>query len=407
VTSAPVTLDDVHRAGRLLGDVAERTPVQRSRWLEQVVQAPVSLKCEHLQRTGSFKIRGAYVRIAGLTADERRRGVVAASAGNHAQGVALAASLLDTRSTVFMPRGAPIPKERATRGYGADVHFAGSNVDEALVAARAFASRTGAIGIHPFDHPDVVAGQGTLGLEILEQVPDVATVLVPCGGGGLLAGVATAIKAVRPEVRVLGVQAAEAASYPASLTAGHPVLLQAMRTMADGIAVGRPGDVPFEAVHRLVDDILTVSEESLSRALLLLLERAKQVVEPGGAAAVAALLEHGAGGELSAGPVVAVLSGGNIDPLLLMRVMRHGMAAAGRYLSFVTQLTDRPGELAGLLSLLADAQANVVDVLHQRVSPHLNVHEVELALRVETRGDTHREAVVATLRAAGHPVTIL
>jgi threonine dehydratase len=180
-----------------------------------------------------------------------------------------------------------------------------------------------------------------------------------------------------------------------------------MRTMADGIAVGRPGEVPFEAVHRLVDDILTVSEESLSRALLLLLERAKQVVEPGGAAAVAALLEHGAAGELSAGPVVAVLSGGNIDPLLLMRVMRHGMAAAGRYLSFVTQLTDRPGELAGLLSLLADAQANVVDVLHQRVSPHLNVHEVELALRVETRGDTHREAVVATLRAAGHPVTIL
>jgi threonine dehydratase len=212
----------VHRAGRLLGDVAERTPVQRSRWLEQVLQAPVTLKCEHLQRTGSFKIRGAYVRIAGLPPDARRRGVVAASAGNHAQGVALAATLLDTQSTVFMPRGAPIPKERATRGYGADVHFAGSNVDEALIAARAFASRTGAVGIHPFDHPDVVAGQGTLGLEILEQVPDVATVLVPCGGGGLLAGVATAIKAVRPEVRVVGVQAEEAASYPTSLDAGHP-----------------------------------------------------------------------------------------------------------------------------------------------------------------------------------------
>jgi len=401
----PVTVDDVLRARRVLSDVAVLTPVERSRWLESLLGTPVHLKCENLQRAGSFKIRGAYVRIAGLSDDERARGVVAASAGNHAQGVALAASLLGTRATVFMPHGAPIPKERATRGYGAQVHFAGSVVDESLERAQGFADETGAVLIHPFDHADVVAGQGTLGLEVVEQVPDAGTVVVPCGGGGLLAGVAVTVKALRPGVRVVGVQADGAASWPASLAAGRPVPLASMRTMADGIAVGRPGHVPFAAVSELVDEVLTVSEESMSQALLALLERAKLAVEPGGAAGVAALLEHGERRDLFPGPVVAVLSGGNIDPLLLLQVVRHGMAAAGRYLSFTVRVPDRPGELVRLLGLLAEAGANVLDVVHQRVSAQLHVDEVEVALQLETRGVEHHERVVAALRGAGYPVT--
>ncbi len=400
-----VTLADVRAAREVLGDVALVTPIQRSRWLEQVLGVPVRLKCESLQRAGSFKIRGAYVRISRLSVDQRAAGVVAASAGNHAQGVALAASLLDTRAVVFMPYGAPIPKENATRGYGAEVHFAGASIDEALQAAMAHADETGAVLIHPFDHEDVVAGQGTLGLELLEQVPDAATVVVPCGGGGLLAGVALVLKATRPDIRVVGVQAEGASSYRPSLDAGKPVPLTSMATMADGIAVGRPGDVPFASIATHVDEMLTVSEESMSQALLLLLERAKQVVEPGGAAGVAALLEHRDRADLFCnGPVVAVLSGGNIDPLLLMQVMRHGLAAAGRYLSIRVTIPDRPGQLASLLTHLGTAQVNVLDVVHQRLSAELHVDEVAVALQLETRGDPHRRQVLADLRTAGFTV---
>src|SRR4051794_30142068 len=245
--------------------------MEESRWLSALAGGPVSLKCENLQRTGSFKARGAYVRIARLTAEERAHGGVAASAGNHAQGVALAAQLLGIRSTVFMPEGAPIPKERATRAYGADVVFHGRYLEDALVEAHAFAERTGAVLIHPFDHVDIVAGQGTAGLEILEQTPDVETVLVPTGGGGLLAGIAIAVKALRPGIRVVGVQAEGAAAYPDSLEQGTPVALSAMNTMADGIAVGLPGQITFAAVRDHVDDIVTVSEDTLARAVLAVL----------------------------------------------------------------------------------------------------------------------------------------
>jgi threonine dehydratase len=396
-----VTITDVEAARDLLAGVAVTTPVERSRWLGGLAGTDVYLKCENLQRTGSFKIRGAYVRIARLADEERARGVVAASAGNHAQGVALAAAMLGTEATVFMPAGAPIPKENATRAYGADVRFVGTSIDECLTAAGEFSDTTGAVFIHPFDHTDVVAGQGTLGLELVEQVPDAATVLVPCGGGGLLAGIATALRASRPDVRLVGVQAAGAAAYPASIAAGEPVALEQMSTMADGIAVGCPGRVPLATVMRDVDEVVTVGEEALSQALLLLLERAKQLVEPAGAAAVAALLDQP---RRWPGPVVAVLSGGNIDPLLLLQVVRHGLAAAGRYLSFTVRIPDRPGELVRLLRLLADAQANVFDIVHQRVSARLHVDEVEVALQVETRGDNHREEVVARVREAGYPL---
>jgi len=396
-----VTRADVEAARELLGDVARLTPVEGSRPLSELVGGPVLLKCENLQRAGSFKIRGGYVRISRLTDEERGRGVVAASAGNHAQGVALAATLLGARSTVFMPEGAPLPKVEATRAYGAQVQFSGSTVDDALVAARAFAGETGAVFIHPFDHPDIVAGQGTVGLEILEQAPEVKTIVMSIGGGGLASGIAAAVKAVRPDVRLVGVQAAGAAAYPASLVAGHPVPLDAMATIADGIAVGCPGDLTYRMVRDLVDDVVTVSEESLSQALLLCLERAKLVVEPAGAAAVAALMDAPHTFEP---PVVAVLSGGNIDPVLLLRVLRHGMIAAGRYLSFRLRIPDRPGELARLLGMLAASGANVLDVEHRRTGAKLHIDEVEVALQLETRGAEHCHEVLTRLRRAGYPL---
>src|SRR4051812_29238404 len=287
-----VSLADIEAVVDLVGEVAIRTSMEESRWLQTLVGGQVLLKCENLQRTGSFKIRGAYVRLSRLSDEERAAGVVAASAGNHAQGVALAAQMLGIRATVFMPEGAPIPKVNATRGYGAEVRFHGAYLTQALVAAQEFSAETGAFFISPYDHVDIVAGQGTVGLEILEQAPEVETVVVPTGGGGLLAGVAIAIKAVRPEVRVVGVQAEGAAAYPGSLAQGRPVPLESMRTMADGIAVGRPGEITFAAVRDHVDEVVTVSEDSLSRALLALLERAKMVVEPAGAAAVAAILDR-------------------------------------------------------------------------------------------------------------------
>jgi threonine dehydratase len=399
--TAGVGLADIEAARTLLEGVAIETPMEDSRWLSAFAGGAVRLKCENLQRTGSFKARGAYVRISRLSAEERAHGVVAASAGNHAQGVALAAQLLGIKATVFMPEGAPIPKEKATRGYGAEVTFHGRYLEDALVAAKDFAARTGAVLIHPFDHVDIVAGQGTAGLEIAEQAPDVRTVLVPTGGGGLLAGIAIALKALRPDVRVIGVQAAQAAAFPASLAAGAPVALSSMNTMADGIAVGLPGEVTFAAVRDHVDEIVTVSEDSLARAVLAVLERAKMLVEPAGAAAVAALLEEPHRFET---PAVAVLSGGNIDPLLLGKVIQHGMAAAGRYLNLRVCLPDLPGGLAQLLVDISAVGANVLEVAHERISPTLHLHEVEVHLQLETRGEPHTQQVLARLRERGYRV---
>ncbi|WP_405805257.1 threonine ammonia-lyase [Streptomyces sp. NBC_01187] len=399
--SLPVSLDDVRLAHKTLSGVARTTALEGSRHLSSLVGAPVHLKCENLQRTGSFKLRGAYVRIAGLSPEERRRGVVAASAGNHAQGVALAATLLGVASTVFMPVGAPLPKVAATQEYGARVRMHGQVVDETLEAAREYARATGAVFIHPFDHADVVAGQGTVGLELLEQCPEVRTIVVGMGGGGLIAGIAVAVKALRPDIRLVGVQAEGAAAYPPSLAAGKPVALDSVSTMADGIKVGRPGAIPFEITRALVDEVRTVSEDALSSALLLCLERAKLVVEPAGASPVAALLsEPGA----FRGPVAAVLSGGNVDPLVLQRTLRHGMAAAGRYLSLRLRLSDRPGALAALMGELSVADANVLDVSHVRTDPRLGLDEVEVELHLETKGPEHCVEVASSLRAAGYRV---
>ncbi|MFC8697384.1 threonine ammonia-lyase [Streptomyces parvus] len=394
-------LDDVRGAQKMLDGVARVTALEGSRHLTELVGAPVHLKCENLQRTGSFKLRGAYVRISGLTPVERAAGVVAASAGNHAQGVALASSLLGVRSTVFMPVGAPLPKVAATREYGAEVRLHGQVVDETLAAAQRYAEETGAVFIHPFDHPDIIAGQGTVGLEILEQCPEVRTIVLGVGGGGFAAGVAVAVKALRPDVRIVGVQAEGAACYPPSLAAGYPVSLDAPATMADGIKVGRPGDVPFALVEELVDEVRTVTEDELSSALLLCLERAKLVVEPAGAGPVAALLSDP---KAFRGPVVAVLSGGNVDPLLMQRILRHGLSAAGRYLSLRLRLTDRPGALAALLATLTVADANVLDISHVRTDPRLGLTEAEVDLYLETKGPRHCADVEETLRAEGYRV---
>ena len=378
------------------------TPTEESRWLSKVAGTPVYLKCENLQRAGSFKIRGAYVRIARLSAEERSRGVVAASAGNHAQGVALAASLLGTKATIFMPEGAALPKISATKGYGAEVEFAGVGVTEALVAAREFADRTGAILIHPFDHEDIVAGQGTVGLEILEQVPDVKTILVPVGGGGLAAGIAL-IRSLRPDIQIIGVQAEGASSYAPSLKEGRPVQVSMEPTMADGIAVSMPGEVPFAVIAELCNDVITVSEEALSQSLVMLLERAKMLVEPSGGAGVAAIMEDPGAFE---GPVVCVLSGGNIDALVLLEVIRHGLAAAGRFLNFRARISDRPGALMRLLTDLAAMQVNVLNVTHDRSSESLGVSQVDVAMQVATRGPDHREQVKDKLATLGYDINL-
>lgn len=401
------TLADVEDAAATLSGVIRRTPMDESLHLTDLLGVPVALKLENLQRTGSFKIRGAANRLSRLTADERSRGVVAASAGNHAQGVALAAQELGIAATIFMPLGVPVPKLLATRGYGADVILEGATVETPLRLAAEFAERTGAVLIHPFDHRDIITGQGTLGLELMDDMPDLDTVIVGIGGGGLISGVAAAVKAraaaVGRSVRVIGVQAENSAAYPSSLAAGQPLEVATRATIADGIAVARPGDLPFEIISQLVDEVVTVSEDDIARALLVLLERAKQVVEPAGAVGVAAIL---AGKVTAQGPTACVLSGGNIDPLLLQRVVAHGLSASGRYMTMRIPLPDRPGQLARVSELLALAGANVIEVLHTRHGQGLQISEVILQLSVETRGEEHKAHVIATLENAGFAVHV-
>ncbi|NMN96764.1 threonine ammonia-lyase [Antrihabitans stalactiti] len=401
-----LTRADIDAAARLLAPVIRRTPALASRVLSEHTGHDVWLKCENLQHTGSFKPRGAYNQIANLPEADRAKGVVAASAGNHAQGVAWSAGQLGIVSTVFMPVNAPLPKLAATKAYGANVHLIGETIDDALVAAHTFAADTGAILIHPFDHLDIVAGQATVALEILEQVPDVGTIVVPTGGGGLIAGIAATVRLQAPHVRVIGVQAADAAAWPGSLEAGKPVRVKTMSTMADGIAVGLPGAVPFEHVSQFVDAMLTVSEDALSRALLLCMERAKLIVEPAGAAAVAALLTRSPADLALQGRVCAVLSGGNIDPLVLTHVIAHGLRAAGRFLAVRLTIPDRPGGLSKLLNVVSDNGASVVDVVHARTAGRLALDEVEVALTMETRGPSHREAVLGALVRAGFAVKV-
>jgi threonine dehydratase len=406
-TFAGPALADIETARVRVAQAAQVTPMESSRYLAEIVGSPVFLKCENLQRTGSYKIRGAYNRISSLSDSEKAAGVVAASAGNHAQGVAFAARELGIKATIFMPIGVPLPKLQATRSYGADVILRGHSVEEAMRAAAEFSQATGATIIPPFDHIDVVTGQGTLGLEMIDQVPDADTFVVSIGGGGLISGIASAVKqraaAEGRTVRVIGVQAANAAAYPPSLAAGEPTNISTSPTIADGIQVSKPGILNFEIIRELVDEVVTVSEADIARALLVLLERAKQVVEPAGAAGVAAILS---GQVHDTGKTVVVLSGGNIDPLLMQRVISHGLAASDRYLKLRIMLPDRPGQLARTAELVAEANANVVEVQHTRHGKGLQISQVELELHIETRGPEHRDQVIAKLRDAGYELRI-
>lgn len=398
---SPISLAGIQRARELLKGVTSRTPIETSASLSAVAGVTVLLKCENLQRAGSFKLRGAFTRLSSLGEAERSRGVVAASAGNHAQGVAVASRELGIDCLVFMPKGAALPKVTATRAYGAEVRLAGDNLAESIDLAQGEAAETGRVFIPPFDHVDIVTGQATLGLEILDQVPDVGTILVPTGGGGLLAGVAAAVHLSGSRARVVGVQAEGAAAFPASLAKGAPVRLAHVSTIADGIAVPEPSGLTLGIVREHVAGILTVTEEQIAEAMLFLNERAKLVVEPAGAVGVAALL---AGAQGLEGPVVVVLSGGNVDTLLLNRVLVHGLVAAGRFMEMIVRVPDRPGSLVKLLSALARTECNVVSVEHDRTSSGLAATEVQIGVKVETKGQEHKVEIISELKRLKYDV---
>jgi threonine dehydratase len=393
--------EDIDRAAQAGAGVVRITPVVSSHTLSLRAGFTVVLKAENLQRTGSFKLRGALAKIASL-GEGCSAGVVAGSAGNHAQAVAYAARSLGVPCEVFMPEGAPIAKIEAAAALGAIVRLEGATVDESLAAARARADQAPMAFVHPFDDPDVIAGQATLGLELLEQIPDLARVVVPVGGGGLISGIAVAVKAVRPEVEVVGVQVESCAPFAASLAAGAPVPVESARTIADGIAVKRPGDLTLELIREWVDELLLVGEDEVSEAMVFLLERTKLVVEGAGAVGVAAVLAGKLVPRPGAGTTAIVLSGGNVGAGLLADVARRHETQAGRRLVLLARLPDRPGALAVLLSLVAARGANLLDVQHIREGIDLHIRETAVQLVLETRGADHAHEVTEAVRAAGY-----
>jgi threonine dehydratase len=392
-TRTAPTLADIEAARERLEGVARVTPVSHSETFSRLAGRPVYVKAENLQRTGAFKIRGAVNKLATLTPSERAAGVVAASAGNHGQAVAWAAREAGVPATVFMPEDSPMAKIDATRNYGAHVALVGAGFEEALAAALEHVAETGAAFVHAFEDDVVIAGQGTLGVELAEQLPDAETVVVPVGGGGLISGIALALVELRPSVRLVGVQADRCAPLAGGREYGF--------TIAEGIAVKEPGELTSAIVREHVHELVTVSDDEISEAILLLLERMKLVVEGAGAAALAAVLARKVGGD---GPVGVVLSGGNIDPSLLISVMRHGLTLAGRYLVVRTRLPDRPGELVRLLTLAAQERVNVVSVEHHREGMAVSVSETEVELTVQTRDDEHQAALLAAMQTWGYPV---
>ena len=381
-------LADIEGARARLDGIARVTPVYRSETLSAICGREVQLKAENLQRTGSFKVRGAYNRISQLTADERAAGVVAASAGNHGQAVAWAAREVGVPARIYMPQDAPMTKVEATRNYGADIELGGAALEEAIEAAAAYVRESGATLVHPYEDPLVIAGQGTIGLELDDQIEQMGTVLIPIGGGGLAAGIALALRSRRPKLRIVGVQAA------GTMPGGGGF------TIADGIAVKRPGELTSPILEQVLDETVSVNDEEISEAIVLLLERTKLVVEGAGAVGIAALLAGKGGGT---GPAVCVLSGGNIDATLLISVTRRGLSLAGRYLVLRTRVGDRPGELVKLLQVLADARVNVVDVEHQRETIDIPVGDTGVELTLITRDRAHCDEIIALLERLGYP----
>lgn len=402
-----ISVEDIEAAWPAVRRVVHHTPVFQSHSLAgrcEIDPAQLHLKMENLQRTGSFKIRGAYHRLSTFTDAEKAAGVVAASAGNHAQGIALAARLQGIQSTVFMPEFASIAKIQATRRYGAEVKLQGSNFDEAVAAAKAFAAERGGVFVSAFDDDGIITGQGSLGLEILEDVPDVENVLICVGGGGLFSGVATAIKAKRPQVRIIGVQAAGAPNAVNSWRAGELLPHQQVHTIADGIAIKSPSERTFEYIQKYADDMVTVEDQEIARAMLLMLERAKAVVEPAGAAAIAALL---AGKVKCDGPTVVTISGGNVDAHFLASVIEREMIHADRYMHFFSAVPDRPGGLVMLLECIAELKGNVISVVHNRISPTIPLGYTGVEMLLEVRDADHIALLKSGLNAKGYSVEML
>lgn len=396
-----VSLQDIQNAQETVYRTARQTPIVDSTQCSQLLGHPVYFKLENLQRTGSFKIRGASYKLAKLAAEGSTQAVMAISAGNHAQGVALASQLNQIRSTVFMPENAPLAKMQATRRYGAEVEAVGSNFEETREAAMAWLERHPVVFISPFDDDDIITGQGTCGLEILQQLPDVDTVVVPVGGGGLISGIAIAIKALRPQVRIIGVQAAAVPSLAESWHKGKLIKPTYRPTIADGIAIKQPAQRNFEVLQGYVDDMLTVDEEAISRALFFAIQYKHQIVEGAGVVGLAALLE----GKVKAkGPTLIVLSGGNIDVRLLDSIINKGMHGIGRFLTFKTLIDDAPGSLKKVLNLLAKNKASVLHIHHARFRSGIPLNQTEVEIELETRDETHAAEIVANLIEKGYLV---
>ena len=400
--SLPVTIADIWEAHKLLKPLLHHTPLAPSRTLHDMTGADVYLKAENLQRSGSFKVRGASYKLSRLSEQEYRLGVIAASAGNHAQGVAIAAAQHHVPCTIVMPETAPLAKVMATQSYGAKVVLHGFTYDDAYQRCLELQQASGAAFIHAFDDPDIIAGQGTLGLEMLSDLPDADAVVVPIGGGGLMSGIAIAARALRPHITLIGVQAAGAPSLRAALDTGEPYTLSAINTIADGIAVKRPGALTFSIIQHLVDDVVLVDDEAIISAVLLLMERNKMLVEGAGAVGVAALLSGAV--KLQGKKVLVPLTGGNIDINLVGRFIEHGLSVAGRYFVIHTRLNDRPGELMRLLGIIAEMRINVIDVRYQRISSHLPIMQREETITMETRDHAQCEELLQRLRAAGYMV---
>ncbi len=397
---AAISIDDVERAHDVIKGIVRHTPIKRSTTLSQMTGADFYLKLENFQRTGSFKVRGALNKIESLTEQDRAKGVVAASAGNHAQGVAYAAAKAGIKADIFMPVDATHAKVVATKGYGATVHLAGTDYQSAYEAASEYCQARGGTFVHAFDDPFIMAGQGTLGLEILEDIPDMDTILIPIGGGGLISGVATTIRARKPNARIIGVQAEGASTVAASLDKGYVVPADEVKTMADGIACRRLGELTFDVIQELVDEVVTVSEGEIAEAILFMLERSKAMVEGAGAVSLAAAMSGKV--DLKGRTAVAVMSGGNIDMTLVSRIIQHGMVKAGRIVVIQTSISDKPGSIAKLLALLAEHKASVIDITHDRYRLDLTLQETHVEVHVETRGPEHVDELRLVLEAAGY-----
>ena len=400
-----VACSDVEDARAALREIARHTSLDLSRTFSKLAHNEIYLKMENLQKTGSFKIRGAYNKIHRLSPAEKRRGVIAASAGNHAQGVAYAAARAGLRATIVMPETAPLTKVMATRGYGADVVLAGQAYDEAFQRAQELQEEQGATFIHAFDDAAVIAGQGTVGLEILEDLPDVSTIVVPIGGGGLVAGIATAVKALAPHVRIIGVQASGAAAMYLSKQAHHLVTIKEAATVADGIAVKVPGSLTYDIIQHHVDEIVTVSDEEIAGAILMLLERSKVVSEGAGAVGLAAVLNGKIPGRDR--KTAVVISGGNIDVNVISRIIERGLRKAGRRIRLSLSVPDRPGTLGKVLNTIAGLRVNVISIYHDRIGANVALGQAEVILSLETRNEEHSSELLKALNEEGYLVKIL